>query len=221
MNIQVAILEDDEDIRLSFSTLIDLNEEMTLIGAFRTAEDFMESLSQTTPDVVITDIELPGINGIECVKKVKAAIPSIQFMMCSVFEDDDRVFESLSVGATGYIVKNTTPEKLYMAIREIYEGGSPMSAHIARKVVASFAGKHQIPEKSTLLTARENEVLQHLSAGLRYKEIADLLNISNETVRKHTRNIYEKLQVSSRMEAVNKAFGSRRGIAGLLMTLFA
>ncbi len=219
MEIQVCILEDDIDICESFSTLVKLAEDMTLLGAYHTAEDFMGSLKISQPDIVITDIELPGINGIECVKQCKLLYPKIQFMMCSVFEDDERVFESLRVGATGYIVKNTSPEKLYASIRELFQGGSPMSVHIARKVVASF----NLYEKSKNilhdLTEREKEVLQLLSEGLRYKEIADQLSIAHETVRKHSRNIYEKLQVGSRMDAVNKVYGSSRNIFSLFLSI--
>jgi DNA-binding NarL/FixJ family response regulator len=156
--------------------------------------------------VVLMDINLPGINGIECVKRLKPLCPDTQFIMSPVYEDDENIFESLMAGATGYLLKKTVPVRILEAITEVYEGGSPMSTQIARRVIASFRKEDDI-DSSEILTSREKEILKNLSDGLRYKEIAAKLKISIETVRSHARRIYEKLHVQSRTEALNKIYG--------------
>lgn len=206
MEINVLIVEDDPEIRDWMQSVLLQADGINCLLAFPDAESCVKLYEKNDPDVVIMDIHLPGMNGIECIKKIKPLKPRVQFIMFTVFEDDENVFESLCAGASGYILKNTTPEKLVEAIKDLYAGGSPMSSSIARRVISSF----QKPESNRLqiskLTAREKELLDMLSKGYRYKEIAEKMFISVETVRTHIRNIYEKLQVQSRTEALNKVF---------------
>jgi len=173
---------------------------------FSSAEQALEQLPGSCPDVALMDIHLPGMNGIEAVRKLKTQCPHTQFIMSTIYEDDENIFESLKAGASGYLLKKTAPSKILDAIIEVVEGGSPMSSQIARKVIASFQKKDSIDEVD-MLTPREKEVLKSLAKGLRYKEIADEFNVSMETIRSHARNIYEKLQVQSRTEALNKVYG--------------
>jgi DNA-binding NarL/FixJ family response regulator len=163
-------------------------------------------LPANLPNVALMDINLPGMNGIEAVRKLKAQFPSIQFIMSTVYEDDESIFESLKAGASGYLLKKASYEKILDAIEEVHKGGSPMSGLIARRVIDEFR-KENIHEEANVLTQREKEILNGLVNGLRYKEIASNLNISVETVRNHVRHIYEKLHVQSRMEAVKKVYG--------------
>jgi DNA-binding NarL/FixJ family response regulator len=176
-----------------------------------TAEEAIEKLPQINPDVVLMDINLGGTeSGIDCVKVLKPQMPATNFMMCTVYEEDEKIFEALSAGASGYILKKTAPGKLLEAIRELYQGGAPMSSQIARKVVAAFQNKPATADNSNRLdelTNREKEILEQLSKGLMYKEIAAQLFLSAETVRKHVYHIYEKLHVNNRVEAVNRFFG--------------
>jgi len=204
--IKVAIVEDIKDIREGLQLLISSSDNFTCTDVYSTAEEALLRLASVKPDVVLMDIHLPGINGIEAVRKLKAENPKIQFIMSTVYEDDENIFESLKAGASGYLLKKTSPDKILDAIKEVYNGGSPMSALIARKVISAFQKKDPIDER-TELTQKEKEILKELAKGLRYKEIADLLQISMDTVRTHVRHIYEKLQVQSRMEAVNKVYG--------------
>lgn len=204
--IQVAIVEDVDEIRKGLSMIINSAEGVECKYTFSTAEMAIQILSLEPVDVVLMDINLSGqINGIECVQKLKVTQSQMQFMMCTAYEDSELVFNALKVGATGYILKTTLPPKLIESIKEIYHGGSPMSAQIARKVISSF----QMPaleEQIHLLSKREHELLDLLAKGYRYKEIADKLFLSIETIRTHIRNIYRKLEVQSRTEALNKAF---------------
>lgn len=209
MSIKVSIVEDDPQIRHALEAMLQSFEDIVYASSHASAESFMNEFSRFMPDVVIMDIGLPGINGIACVQQMKAAYPHTQFMMCTVFEEDEKIFDALCAGATGYLVKNSTPHKFYEAIHDIYNGGSPMSASIARKVVSSFRQRSQPAKELAQLSQREQEILHLLAKGLRYKEIAAQLFISQETVRTHIRNIYEKLQVESRTEALNKVFGRR------------
>jgi DNA-binding NarL/FixJ family response regulator len=185
--------------------VIESDDRLHWIRSFETAEEAIEWIPRLTPDVVITDINLPGKNGIECVFELKNLNPAIQFIMFTIYEDNDQVFEALKAGATGYILKNTAPEKIVEAILELYEGGSPMSPKIARKVLQSFS-KTENPVLQ-LISKREREVLDLLSKGYLYKEIADQLNITLSTVKRHLNHIYEKLQVQNKTEAVNKLYG--------------
>lgn len=204
--IQIAIVEDIDDIRKGLAMIINSSDAAECKHTFANAEKAFEVLHVQPVDVVLVDINLPGgMNGIELVGKLKPIHPTMQFMMCTVYEDNDLVFKALKVGATGYILKKTQPEKLIEAIKEIYEGGSPMSAQIARKVISSFQ-KPVVSEATQLLTRREQELLELLAQGFRYKEIADKLFLSIDTIRTHVRNIYRKLEVQSRAEALNKIY---------------
>ncbi len=203
--IKVGIVEDEKQIRESLAILINGSEGFTCEHTFSDAEAAILKLPQLRLDVVLMDIHLPGKTGIECIAAVKPLCAETQFLMCTSFEDTDSVFKALKSGATGYLTKTTQPSKILEAIAEVYNGGSPMSSNIARKVVASF----QLVEESKelqKLTHREREILELLAKGLRYKEVANQLFLSTETVRTHIRNCYEKLQVNSRTEALNKVF---------------
>jgi DNA-binding NarL/FixJ family response regulator len=204
--ITVAIVEDIREIKEGLEILIDSEEGFTCLKTFSNGEEAVKALPGLCPDVVLMDINLPGINGIEAVRRLKAECPDTQFIMSTVYEDDENIFESLKAGASGYLLKKTAPSKILDSITEVYHGGSPMNSQIARKVIASFQQKKTIDE-TEILTYREKEILKQLSKGLRYKEIAAELHISMDTVRSHTRNIYEKLQVQSRTEAINKVLG--------------
>ena len=204
MNIRVAIVEDTKDIREGLALLVDASEGYECVDICPDGETALEKLPLSKPDVVLMDINMPGISGVECVQRLKALLPATQFLMCTVYEEDEHIFNSLKAGATGYILKKTAPAKLLEAITDIYNGGSPMTGGIARKVIASF--RPGAPVSGSELSPREMEILEALSKGYRYKEIADKLFISIDTVRSHIRKIYEKLQVHSRTEALNKIF---------------
>lgn len=204
--ISVAIVEDNHDIRSAMELLINGSEGYACIGAFNNAENALEKIPQLLPNVVLMDFNLPGMNGIECITRLKAEFPDMQFMMLTVYEDDDKIFMALEAGASGYILKKTSPGDLLDAIRELHDGGSPMSSQIARRVVAYFQKQAKPNPALEALTSREKEILDQLSKGFLYKEIAGNLFISIETVRRHVHNIYEKLHVRSRTDAVNKYF---------------
>jgi DNA-binding NarL/FixJ family response regulator len=204
MNIRVAIVEDTKDIREGLALLIDASDGFECVDNCRDGEMALEKLPLSKPDVVLMDINMPGISGVECVRRLKQDLPATQFLMCTVYEEDEHIFNSLKSGATGYILKKTPPDKLLEAIKDIHNGGSPMTGGIARKVMASFIPK--TPVIPNELSTREFEILEALAKGFRYKEIADKMFISIDTVRSHIRNIYEKLQVHSRTEALNKVF---------------
>lgn len=203
--IQFVVVEDDPEIQKWIRTIAAASKKVELKGIFSDAESFLETVNHFDADVYILDIHLPGINGIQCLELLKKQKPSALVMMFTVFEEDHFVFDALCAGASGYLLKNVKPEFFIQSIIELYQGGSPMSSLIARKVIQKF---HQKKDQSELsrLSQREQELLRILSLGYRYKEIADQLNISIETVRTHIRNIYEKLQVQSRTEAINKVF---------------
>ena len=211
MNQSVAIVEDNNDIRLALEQIIETSSDYTLAGSCINGEEALIQLPVFNPKVVLMDIGLgEGMNGIEVVRELKETHPEILFMMCTIYDEDEKIFEALSAGASGYILKKTSPAKLLEGIKELIEGGAPMSSQIARKVVAAFQNKPtEVAVGSALdaLSKRENEILEMLSTGLLYKEISDKLSISSETVRKHVYHIYEKLHVSNRIEAVNKFFG--------------
>ena len=210
MNISVAIVEDNKDIRYALEQIIEMAEGYNLACSCINGEEALVKLPIYLPDVVLMDIHLGGINGIEVVRELKSACPKMRFMMCTIYEEDQKIFEALSAGASGYIIKKTAPGKMLDAIKELYEGGAPMSSQIAMKVVTAFLQKPvTTPNDETLsiLSKREREILEMLSQGLIYKEIADKLCISSETVRKHVYSVYDKLHVSNRVEAVNKFFG--------------
>lgn len=199
----VAIVEDDKEISNFLQQIISSVEDFALLGAFDSVESFEKKLPELLPDVVLLDIGLPGRSGMDFLTDAKKLSGSSQYLMCTVFDDEEKIFECLKRGATGYIVKSSSPEAIVAAVRDIAVGGSPMSATIARKVVGAFRGTQESSELDQL-TAREREILLLLDEGLRYKEIAEKIFLSVETVRTHIRNIYIKLQVQSRTEALNK-----------------
>jgi DNA-binding NarL/FixJ family response regulator len=201
-DINVMIVEDDAAVREGLRLLINGSDGYQCIAACPSAEDALDTISENLPQVVLMDINLPGMNGIECVVCIRNSFPEIQVMMLTVFDNTDEIFKSLEAGATGYLLKKTPPAKLLEAISELVNGGSPMSGEIARKVVQAFARpvRHKLPEGN--LTPREEEILAFLSRGFLYKEIASELFISIDTVRTHIRKIYQKLQVRTRTEAL-------------------
>lgn len=218
MSISVCIVDDNLDIRSALEQIIQMSENCLLLGSFSTAEEAIYKIPLLKPNVVLMDINLDeGGSGIEIVRQLKPENPEILFMMCTVYEEDEKIYEALTAGANGYILKKTAPGKLLEAIKELYEGGAPMSSQIARKVVAAFRqrpAEAMVTSETSLsasnirmLSSREKEILELLSKGMVYKEIAAQLFISAETVRKHVYHIYEKLHVNNRVEAVNKFFG--------------
>lgn len=204
MPIAVSIIEDDRRVRESLAVLINGADNLRCLSTHATGEDALQELGRKQPDVVLMDINLPGISGIECVRKLKAQMPKLQILMLTMYEDDEKVFQSLVAGASGYLVKRTSPADLLRAIGEVYTGASPMSGKIARTVVEYFQKLKTDSPQQQYLSKREEEILNLLAKGYRYKEIADALSISFETVRSHLKNIYDKLHVHSRTEAVVK-----------------
>jgi DNA-binding NarL/FixJ family response regulator len=213
MAISVCIVDDNKDIRSALEQIIYMADGYKLVGSCSCAQEAIEIIPRAKPQVVLMDINLgDGESGIECVRELKPENPEVLFMMCTVYEEDEKIFEALNAGANGYILKKTTPVKLLDAIKELYEGGAPMSSQIARKVVNAFQVKNVSETGSqgksiNVLSNRENEILELLAKGMLYKEIASFLFISQETVRKHVYHIYEKLHVNNRVEAINKFYG--------------
>jgi DNA-binding NarL/FixJ family response regulator len=211
INNSVAIVEDNNDIRQALEQIIESSNDFTLAGSCITGEEALLKLPLFNPKVVLMDIGLgDGLNGIEVVRELKASNPEILFMMCTIYEEDEKIFEALRAGASGYILKKTQPAKLLEGITELIQGGAPMSSQIASKVVAAFQNKSVTTSAGSsleVLSKRENTILEMLSTGLLYKEISEKLSIGTETVRKHVYHIYEKLHVTNRVEAVNKYFG--------------
>jgi DNA-binding NarL/FixJ family response regulator len=203
MKKRIGIVEDDRDLREALGMMIQFTDQYELAGSFENAESALKTLPSLDVDAVLMDINLPGENGIMCVNKLKAACPLVLFLMCTSYEDDTKIFQSLEAGASGYILKTEGPAKIIGALDELFEGGSPMSSSIARKVVASFSKMESQNKLTESLTAREKEVLELLAKGQMNKEVAAQLEISNGTIRKHIQNIYEKLHVNTRVEAVN------------------
>ena len=209
MAITVSIVEDNDQLRATLARVIGRAEGFESVGQHATAEDALARLPKEHPNVVLMDINLPGLSGVECVRRLKQILPETQVMMLTAYEDTENIFNSLAAGASGYMLKRTPKAELLDAIREVSRGGSPMTTHIARKVVQSFQRAPSAGQTTEDLSAREQEVLDLLSQGFMYKEIADKLGISFETVRTYIRRIYEKLHVRTRTEAVAKVL--RRG----------
>jgi two-component system, NarL family, response regulator LiaR len=208
-DIAVAIVEDNDDIRKSLAAFVENAQGMFCVAQYTNAETALKEIPELLPDIVLMDIGLPKMNGIDCIRKLKPLCPGVQFMICTIYDEDEKIFDALQAGANSYILKRSKSDVLIEAIRDLYEGGSPMSSDIARKIVLSFQ-KKQIPDRTVFgITPREEEILNLLAEGLSYKEIAAKIFISIKTIRKHIYNIYEKLHVDSRMEAVNKFFGKR------------
>lgn len=210
-DITVCIVDDKAELRSALEEIVNMADGYTCVATIATPEEAIQRIPQLKPDVVLMDINLSSSeSGIDLVRELKPKIPSTNFMMCTVYEENEKIFEALSAGASGYILKKTDPARLLEAIRELYEGGAPMSSLIARKVVAAFQQQAATtPETAELdvLSNREKEILEFLSRGLMYKEIAADLFLSPETVRKHVYHIYEKLHVNNRVAAVNKFYG--------------
>lgn len=204
MPITISLVEDNHQLRATLGRLLDCAEGFRCISQYGTAEEALVGLPKDKPDVVLMDINLPGMNGVECVRKLKQIAPEIAAVMLTAYEDTENIFNALAAGATGYLLKRAPRAELLDAIREVRRGGSPMTTHIARKVVQSFQKPVAAEQTSEALSAREQEVLDHLSQGFLYKEIAEKMGISYETVHTYIRRIYEKLQVRTRTEAVAK-----------------
>ena len=204
MHITVAIVEDDPRVREELAKLIDRAAGFKCLGTYADGETALANLPRQTPDVVLMDINLPGMSGIECVRRLKAGLPSVQIVMLTVYDEVGQLFKSLMAGACGYLLKRTPSDKLLEAITEARLGGAPMTRKIARKVVQYFHGLGVVSPEMGSLSKREQETLALLAEGFRYKEIADKLGISFNTVREYVHSIYQKLHVTSRAEAVLK-----------------
>jgi len=208
--ISVCIVDDNNELRHALEEIVSMAPGFKCTGSMSNASEAMVKIPIIQPDVVLMDINLgDGESGIDCVRELKPKMPLTNFMMCTVYEEDEKIFQALSAGASGYILKKTTPVKMLEAIKDLNEGGAPMSSQIARKVVFAFRDRPAVTQnkETSLLSPREKEILKHLARGLMYKEIAALLNISSETIRKHVYHIYQKMHVGNRIEAVNKYLG--------------
>jgi DNA-binding NarL/FixJ family response regulator len=200
----IAIVEDDDKVRHYLAAQVRQHMQVRELRLFKDAETALEQLTAAPVEIGLFDVNLPGMNGIDCIQRLKMIHPKMQMMVLTVYDNTDTIFRALQVGATSYLLKSTPPEKVVEAIREVHEGGSPISSQIARKVIESFAASRTGNKYFQELSRREQEILEQLSKGFRYKEIADQLFLSIDTVRTHIRNIYEKLQVNSRAEALRK-----------------
>ncbi len=206
--IKIAIVEDHEEFRSKLTELLGEAPELNLLGAFKDGPAALKGIPPLKPDVVVMDIQLPGVDGVECVRELRAAMPATNFLMLTAYEDSDRLFESLKAGAGGYLLKRTSSVRLLQAIQELHAGGSPMTPQIARRVVQFFSGPAKSsPSGMDDLTAGQKKFLEELAQGYSYKEIADHLGITVHGVRNYIRKIYEKLHVHSKVEAINKYLG--------------
>jgi DNA-binding NarL/FixJ family response regulator len=204
MKKSVIVVEDDDRLRDQMLKILVSAADIKCLGTFASAEDALPEILNKSPDVVLMDIKLPGISGIQCVAEIKKSAPAIQIVMVTIYEDSERLFKALKAGANGYIVKSSAPEQLVDAIRDVYKGGAPMSSHIARKVVKHFNVIGSSADELQSLSEREREVLNLLAEGFIYKEIGDKLSIAPETVRAHVKNICQKMHVRCRVEAIAK-----------------
>jgi len=208
MPIKVAIVDDDDGVRTKLVHAVARFGGCACVGQYSSGEEALVWLPAAAPDVVLMDINLPGMNGIECVRQIKLAHPEIEFVMLTVYEDTESVFNAIAAGASGYLLKLATRQELLEAIQRVHTGGSPMTSHIARKVVQSFRHPAPMETETTQLSPREQQVLEYLAKGFLYKEISTTLGISYDTVHNHIRHIYEKLHVRSRTQAVTKYLDS-------------
>ncbi len=200
----IAIIEDDEKVRNYLAEQIQLHIDVKELRLFGNAEAALIELTAEPVEIALFDVNLPGMSGIDCIQRLKMLHPKMQMMVLTVYDNNDNVFSALKAGAVSYLLKSTPPEKVIEAIEEVFKGGSPISSQIARKVIEAFAVKEKTNNYFQDLSRREQEILEQLSKGYRYKEIADKLFVSIETVRTHIRNIYEKLHVNNRAEALKK-----------------
>jgi two-component system NarL family response regulator len=200
---RLVIIEDDPLLLENLTLLLRGEEGITVSGSYRSAEDAMKALKHALPEVMLTDLGLPGMSGVELIKKAKEDMPSLEIMAHTVFEDRERVFSAIKAGASGYILKGSTPREIIESIHSLYKGGAPMSPKIARKIIHEFQDDNT--GQQFLLTQRETEVVKRVEEGLTYKEIGERLSISTHTVHTHIKNIYEKLQAKDRNDAINKA----------------
>jgi DNA-binding NarL/FixJ family response regulator len=210
LNIAVSIVEDDPQVRASLAKLINSSPGYRCVSEHATAENALQDIPKMSPDVALMDINLPGLNGVECARRLKPILPATQIIMLTVYQNTENIFNALAAGATGYLLKQTPPAELLAAIREVHDGGSPMSSHIARKIVQSFQQPAPAAREAQTLSPREAQVLDLLAKGYLYKEIADTMKVTYATVHTHIRHIYEKLHVRSRTEAVAKHLGKTR-----------
>jgi DNA-binding NarL/FixJ family response regulator len=204
MPIKVAIVEDDEQVRENLASLIRETNGFECIGTFSSGEQALDGMPRRAPDVVLMDVNLPGMSGVECVRLLKSQLPDLQVVILTVYDDSDRIFQALQMGASGYLLKRSTSEEILRAVEDVHRGGAPMSSYIARKVVQSFQRQGPSEKASENLTKRENDVLNYVARGYTNKEIADALGLSAETVRGYLKTIYSKLHVRSRTEAAMK-----------------
>jgi DNA-binding NarL/FixJ family response regulator len=200
----VIVVEDNQGLREQLVQILETAPDITCLGAFASAEDALPQILERKPDVVLMDIKLPGMSGIQCVAKIKKIIPAMQIIMVTVYEDSERIFCALKAGANGYLIKSSRPDQLLESIRDVYKGGAPISSHIARKVIQHFHLIGPSFEEADNLSPREQQVLDLLAMGFVYKEIGGKLDIGAETVRTHVKNICQKMHVRSRIEAVAK-----------------
>ena len=214
MKISVSIVEDDAPVRASLARLIDSSTSCRCVSRHGSAENALQEIPGIKPDVALMDINLPGISGVECVRRLKPLLPATQIIMLTVYQNTENIFNALAAGATGYLLKQTPPDELITAIQQVHAGGSPMSSHIARKIVQSFQQPAPPSSAADALTPREAQVLDLLAGGFLYKEIAEMTKVTYATVHTHIRHIYEKLHVRSRTEAVAKHLRqtARRGV---------
>ena len=204
MTIRVAIVEDDEQVRENLAALIGGTKGFECVGTCASGEEALTTLPRRSPDVVLMDINLPGMSGVECVRQLKSVAPELQIVMLTVYDDSDRIFQALQMGAAGYLLKRSTSMEILHAIEDVHRGGAPMSSYIARKVVQSFRRQGPSDKPAENLSKRETDVLEYVSRGYTNKEIADALGLSAETVRGYLKTIYSKLHVRSRTEAAMK-----------------
>lgn len=208
MPISVSIVEDDLDLKESIEQFISSSTGFRCLSTHAHADEALARIPSASPDVVLMDINLGGMSGIECTRRLKEVVPGVQILMLTVFEDSEKIFQALAAGASGYLLKRVAPSKLLDAIREVHAGGSPMSGPIARKVVQSFHLSPTTSKEGDALSPRERQVLDLLAKGYAYKQISDQLELSIDTIRTYIRRIYDKLHVHSRTEAVARYLGS-------------
>jgi DNA-binding NarL/FixJ family response regulator len=201
--ILTGLIEDTENYRDAIASLLGLSAEVQLAGSWRDAESAIREVPDILPDVILTDIQLPVIDGIECIRRLKTDCPNIQFLVLTVFEEDEKIFEALKAGASGYLLKSSSPEVIINAIKEIHNGGSPMSPGIARKIIRHFQ-EPLLQTGQKIFTEREKQVLDLMAQGKLVKEIAYDLGVTSHAIKKHVKNIYQKMQVQNRVEAVMK-----------------